>query len=72
MGLLLDEQRLLNEFRRLRPEEKAELLDYAVFLAKKSREHASADAGVPATNQCRLDGQGEARPEAAKEPVFTE
>jgi hypothetical protein len=71
MDLKLDEQRLLTEFRRLHGEGKAELLDYAVFLVKKyanlsSEELSSSD------NQCPIRKQEEERPEAVKEPIFTE
>ncbi|HEY6874706.1 MAG TPA: hypothetical protein VI298_18455 [Geobacteraceae bacterium] len=71
MDLKLDEQLLLAGFRRLDAAGKKELLDYAAFLAKKSR---SSCAGEPSTadNQCRLAAQPEERPEAAKEPIFTE
>jgi hypothetical protein len=67
----LDEQLLLSEFRRLNAEGKTELLDYAAFLVKKyqafpSGEHSSTD------NQCPIRKQEEDRPEAVKEPIFTE
>ena len=71
MDLKLDEQKLLGDFRRLHSAGKAELLDYAAFLVKKYREITSEEEPVP-ENQCRLKSQPEARPEAAKEPIFTE
>ena len=71
MDLNLDEQKLLAEFRRLDPEGKTELLDYAVFLVKKYQEAAPEE--LPSTdNQCPVRKQEEERPEAAKEPIFTE
>ncbi len=72
MTLLMDEQKLLADFRNLAPDAQKELLDYATFLVKKQRstqerdgEHA--DSGC----QCALK-HAEKRPEAAKEPIFTE
>ena len=70
MDLKLDEQTLLGEFRRLHPEGKAELLDYATFLVKKYQRRSSEEASSP-DNQCRV-GRAEERPEAVKEPIFTE
>ena len=70
MELTHDERRLLDEFRSLTSEGRAELMDYAAFLLKKHR--ASASSEVESTdNQCHLDKREE-RPEAAKEPIFTE
>ncbi len=66
-----DEQRLLTAFRSLAPEGKAELLDYAAFLLKKKSEPVPGEA-ASTDNQCPLDKQPEERPEAAKEPIFTE
>lgn len=71
MDLKLDEQQLLADFRRLDPAGQKELLDYAAFLAKKSRSSRSGEPAA-AENQCRLADQPEERPEAAKEPIFTE
>ena len=70
MDLTLDEQKLLADFRRLTPVGKKELLEYAVFLARK----AGTAAAEPdaASNQCRLEPSHDARPESAKEPIFTE
>ena len=70
MDLTLDEHKLLADFHRLSPEGKKELLDYAAFLVAKYQ------GGEPAAerggNQCSIDKRGECRPEAAKEPIFTE
>jgi hypothetical protein len=71
MDLKLDEQLLVMDFRRLDPGGKKELLDYAAFLLKKKRPGA-ADEPAQAKNQCSLDARAEDRPEAVKEPVFTE
>ncbi len=71
MDLKLDEQLLVAEFRRLGPAGKKELLDYASCLAKKQRSDVSGESGHP-ENQCSLDSGPEERPEAAKEPMFTE
>jgi hypothetical protein len=71
MDLKLDEQLLLADFRRLAPEGKKELLDYAAFLVKKFRSRPADEPSKP-ENQCRLDDQPEERPEAVKEPISTE
>lgn len=71
MDLKLDEQLLIAEFRRLDQGGRKELLDYAAILVKKSRAGRSEEEAVPA-NQCRLGEQPEERPEATKEPIFTE
>jgi hypothetical protein len=71
MDLKLDEQKLLGEFRRLHAAGKAELLDYAAFLVRKYQE-VPAEEGKAPENQCRIKKQADARPEAAKEPIFTE
>ncbi len=69
MDLKQDEAKLLEDFRSLTAEGKSELLDYATFLLKK---HLSPVAeGVSSENQCSI-GKHEERPEAAKEPIFTE
>jgi hypothetical protein len=70
MDLNLDEQTLLANFRRLGSEGKKELLDYAVFLQKKQRGNLAEEPD--AENQCRLKTAPEKRPEAVKEPIFTE
>lgn len=64
MDCSLDEQLLLTEFRRLSPSEKQELIDFALSLAKQRSEAQPA-------GQCRLEAK-ECRPEASKEPLFTE
>ena len=71
MTLKLDEQTLLSDFRRLHPEGKAELLDYATFLVKKYQKRSSDTASSP-DNQCRTGNRAEERPETNKEPIFTE
>jgi hypothetical protein len=71
MALNLDEQKLLAEFRRLNPEGKAELQDYAAFLIKKYQESALEEVSST-DNQCPVRKQEKERPEAAKEPIFTE
>jgi len=71
MDLKVAEQTLLSEFRRLDPDGKAELLDYASFLVKKYQGRSSEETSAPA-NQCRIDTPVEKRPEAVKEPIFTE
>lgn len=70
MDLKLDEQRLLGDFRRLAEAGQRELLDYAAFLVKKYRDMEGAESVTPG-NQCRLEQKPD-RPEAAKEPIFTE
>ncbi|HEY6838119.1 MAG TPA: DUF2281 domain-containing protein [Geobacteraceae bacterium] len=70
MDLNLDEQKLLAGFRRLSPEGKKELVDFAAFLVKKYQ-HTSDDTTSQEANQCKISS-GDARPEAAKEPIFTE
>ena len=70
MNLSLDEQKLLADFRRLSPVGKQELLEFAVFLTHKN---VAASAALDTTvTQCRLEPAHEARPESAKEPIFTE
>ena len=71
MDLKHDEQKLLADFLSLTIEGKAELLDYAAFLLKKYPEPIPGEA-TSSANQCPLDKQTEERPEAAKEPIFTE
>jgi len=71
MDLKLDEQKLLVDFRRLNPEGKAELLNYAAFLMKKFQEPAPEEISTP-DNQCPVRKQEKKRPEVAKEPIFTE
>jgi hypothetical protein len=71
MELKLDEQKLLADFRRIGPEGKKELLDFVAFLVKKYHEPAPEEETSP-DNQCPVRKQDEERPEAAKEPIFTE
>ena len=71
MDLKLDEQKLLAEYRRLNAEGKADLQDYAVFLMKKYQEPAPEEVSST-DNQCPVRKQEKERPEAAKEPIFTE
>lgn len=72
MTLRMDEQKLLADFRNLATDAQKELLDYATFLVKKQRsvqerEPERTESGCT----CPLK-QTEKRPEAAKEPIFTE
>ncbi|CAG0978466.1 hypothetical protein [Geobacter sp.] len=70
MDLTLDEHRLIAEFRRLSPAGKQEVFDVVALLQK--RQGGDATVGdAPSQNSCALD-QKEERPEAAKEPIFTE
>ena len=71
MDLKLDEQQLVADFRRLGPGGKKELLDYATFLIKKHHSGSPAETKT-AGNQCSLDPKPDERPEAVKEPIFTE
>ena len=72
MTLLMDEQKLLADFRNLAPGAQKELLDYATFLSRKQRSSLGRDAEcVESGCQCPLK-HDEKRPESAKEPVFTE
>ncbi len=70
MDVKQDEAKLLDDYRSLTAEGKSELLDYAAFLLKKHRSPV-AEEGIAGDNQCSL-GKHEERPEAAKEPIFTE
>ena len=70
MDLTLDEHRLISEFRRLSPAGKQELLDFASLLQKRQGDATTDDASA-SRNSCTLDRKEE-RPEAAKEPLFTE
>jgi hypothetical protein len=71
MDLKLDEQLLVAEFRRLDPAGKRELMDHAAMLVKKYRGEGE-EQSVESAHQCRLDPPDEERPEAVKEPIFTE
>ncbi len=70
MDLKLDEQQLVADFRRLDPVGRKELLKYAVCLVRKQQTASEEPASVG--NQCSLEPRQEERPEAAKEPIFTE
>jgi len=70
MELTHDEQCLIDEFRKLPPAYRDELLAHAASLLRRSSaeaEHASEST----PNQCRVKGT-EPRPEAQKTPIFTE
>jgi hypothetical protein len=71
MDLKLDEQTLLADFRHLPAEGKKELQDYAAFLVKKYQDLPAEESARP-ENQCSIGKGPEKRPEAAKEPIFTE
>lgn len=71
MDLKLDEQKLITEFRHLDKERQQELLDYVAFLLKKQNSMDNAEQATT-DNQCPLDKHAEERPEAKKEPIFTE
>jgi len=69
MDLTLDEQKLVADFRRLSAEGRQECLDITARLVRThTAEHLPENEKA---NQCRLP-QHEERPEAAKEPIFTE
>ena len=69
MDLKLDEQRLITDFRRLSPAGKDELQEFVGSLLNKQRDLQEQETAP--SGQCKLD-KAEARPEAVKEPVFTE
>lgn len=71
MDLKLDEQNLIAEFRHLHKERQQELLDYVAFLLKKQN-NMNNEEQTTADNQCPLHKHAEERPEAKKEPIFTE
>lgn len=71
MELKLEEQTLVMNYRRLDQGGKKELLDFAAYLLKKQKASGPKEGGE-AENQCTLDARQEERPEAAKEPIFTE
>lgn len=71
MELKLDEQKLVADFRHLPEEGKTELLAVAASLRKKYQQ-GSAEEPEKTEHQCSIDKQPEKRPEAAKEPIFTE
>lgn len=70
MELDLDERKLLADFRRLPEAARQEVIDYVAFLGKK---HDGGRAGEdrPAAGRCAVK-YGEERPEAVREPLFTE
>ena len=70
MDLTLDEHKLVAEFRRLGPAGQKDLLAYAAILLKKGEPAAEPNESAP-QDRCPLD-QKEGRPEAVKEPIFTE
>ncbi len=72
MDLKLDEQTLVANYRRLPAEGKKEFLDFAAFLVKKYSGQSAEPGEQQPANQCSLDKQPGKRPEAAKEPIFTE
>ena len=74
MDLKHDELKLLTDYRALDPAGRRELLDYATFLIRRRRRQETAAAAAPAepADRCRIAPPREVRPEAAKEPIFTE
>ena len=70
MELSLEEQKLVAGFRRLNSASQKELLDYVDFLLKKQPE-AGAAVGEGHVGTCPVR-KHEERPEAVKEPIFTE
>lgn len=71
MDLTLDEHRLIAEFRRLNPAGKQEVFEVVTLLQKRQGEDTAAGDAPISRNSCALDRKEE-RPEAAKEPLFTE
>jgi hypothetical protein len=69
MTLTLDEQQLVAHFRALDVAAQRELLDHAQQLRRRTFEPGQGESGQGA--QCSFKGE-EVRPEAAKEPLFTE
>lgn len=70
MDLSHDEQRLIEEFRKLPPSSRDDLLAHAAALTQRAGDEARNESEAPC-NQCRLKG-AEARPEADNNPIFTE
>lgn len=68
MEISRDEEKILAVFRRLPPEGKAEAIDYVNFLLGK---HLPSSSQEQPEGHCRLE-KNEQRPEAKKEPIFTE
>ncbi len=71
MELNLDEQKLVADFRHLPEEGKTELLGLVASLSKKYQQRFSEEP-EKTDHQCSIDKPQEKRPEAAKEPIFTE
>ncbi len=71
MDLTLDEHKLVAEFRRLSPAGKRELLDFVSLLQKRQDAAAPGEEDAAPQDRCTLERKEE-RPEAAKEPIFTE
>ncbi|RNC68019.1 MAG: hypothetical protein ED859_11930 [Desulfuromonadales bacterium] len=71
MDLTLDEHRLVAEFRRLSPSGKRELLEFVSLLQKRQGTTVPDEEEAVPQDRCALDRKEE-RPEAAKEPIFTE
>ncbi|MSM39863.1 MAG: hypothetical protein GJT30_09630 [Geobacter sp.] len=71
MDLTIQEQQLLADFRRLPTQAQRELMEQLAILQRRHQAGEESPQDQPA-NQCRLAGQPEKRPEAAKEPIFTE
>jgi hypothetical protein len=70
MDLSRDEQRLIEEFRKLTPSGRDELLAAAAALLRKAGgDELQEGSGV--SNQCGVK-QREAKPEAEQSPFFTE
>lgn len=70
MDLTREEQKLIEEFRKLPPAYRDELLAHAASLLRRSSEK-TAHEPESAQNQCRLKGS-EPRPETEKIPYSTE
>lgn len=71
MDLTIQEQQLLTDFRRLPAQAQRELVEQLAALQRRHQAGEESPQTQPA-NQCRLAGQPEKRPEASKEPIFTE
>jgi hypothetical protein len=70
MDLTHDEQRLIDQFRKLPPSSRDELLALAASLLRRPGAEAVLEA-ESAPNQCRLK-DAKPRPEAEKTPISTE
>lgn len=69
MELTLDEQRLIDGFRKLTPSGRDELLATVASLLRAGGEGGVGDGTV--SNQCGLKSR-QSSPEAEKTPIFTE